>query len=87
MSEIDIIRKRVEKGDVTLGTKETLLNLKLGNLEAVYITSNCPKSVLEDIKQSAGSTKLVELQVTNQELGVLCKKPFFISIMGFLKQK
>jgi ribosomal protein L30E len=87
MSEIDAIRKRVEKGNVTLGTKETLLKLKLGELEAVYVTSNCPQVVIDEIQQNAGETKVVELKETNKELGVLCKKPFFISIMGFLKQK
>lgn len=87
MSDIDIIRKRIEKGDVTVGTKETLLNLKLGKLEAVYVTANCPKSVVEELKHNAGNVKVTELKEKNDELGVLCKKPFFISVVGLLKQK
>jgi ribosomal protein L30E len=87
MSDADIIKKRVEKGDVTIGTSQTLLNLKHGNLEVVYVTSNCPKDVIEEIKQNSEDVKVVELKETNNELGVICKKPFFISVIGLLKQK
>ena len=87
MSEVDEIRKRVEKGNVTIGTNETLLNLKLGNLDAVFTTKNCPGDVKSDIQHNAGEVKVVELKETNKELGVICKKPFSISVLGFLKQK
>jgi len=87
MSDLDEIRKRVEAGDVTVGLKQTLLGLKQGTLAAVYVTSNCPSKFKGDLKHNSGSVKIVELKETNEELGIICKKPYFISVVGLLKKK
>jgi ribosomal protein L30E len=87
MSEVDEIRKRVEAGDVTIGLKQTLLALKKGNVGTVYLTGNCPAKFREDVRHNAGSAKVVGLKETNEELGISCKKPFFISVVGLLKKK
>ncbi|MBW2994974.1 ribosomal L7Ae/L30e/S12e/Gadd45 family protein [Candidatus Woesearchaeota archaeon] len=85
MSELDELRKGIEKETVTIGSKTTMLNLKIGKIEKIFITKNCPKEVRDEIKHTAEKTKVVELDMLNSELGVFCKKPFSISMIGFLK--
>jgi ribosomal protein L30E len=63
MSDLDEIRKRIEKGTVTIGTKTTLNNLKVGKLEKIFVTKNCPKHVKEEIKHLADKTEVAELKV------------------------
>jgi len=85
MSELDEIRKRLEQGTVTIGTKTTLNNLKLGKLEKIFVTKNCQKDVKDEIKHTAEATEVVELDMINSQLGIFCKKPFSISVIGFLR--
>ena len=85
MSELDEIRKRIEQGTVTIGTKTTLNNLKLGKLEKIFVTKNSPKNVKDEIKHLAGATEVTEIDMLNSELGTFCKKPFSISMIGFLR--
>jgi len=87
MSELDEIKKRIEKGTVTIGTKTTLNNLRCGNLEKIFLTKNSPREIKDEIKNIAEDTDIVELDMLNNELGIFCKKPFEISIIGFLRGK
>ena len=82
------IRKLAESGKLVIGTARTVKQLKLGKIKAVFITSNCPDSVREDIKKYAGLSKadVVEIELPNEEMGVVCKKPFSISIAGIVKE-
>lgn len=75
------------KGKVVIGTARTIKNLKLGRLEKVFLTSNCPKSVKEDIKYYAklSNAKVVQLKQPNDELGIICRKPFAISVLSITK--
>ena len=81
---ISEIKKAIKEKKAVIGTEQTIKSLKLGRLQKVYITANCPKTVREDIehytKLSGCATE--ELKVPNDELGVLCKKPFSISVIG-----
>lgn len=81
------IRKIAESGKLILGTAKTVKGLKLGNIKKVFITSNCPDSVREDIGKyaSLSNAEVEELEIPNDELGVICKKPFSISIAGIVK--
>ncbi len=82
------IRKLAESGKLVIGTARTVKQLKQGRIKAVYITSNCPDSVRENVKKYAGLSKadVVEIELPNEELGVVCKKPFSISIAGIVKE-
>jgi len=83
---MDDLRKLLEQKRLILGTKRTLLYLKKGKLEKVYLSSNCPEDVLStlDSYTKIGKFKLEKLESTNDELGVVCRKPFAISIIGLL---
>jgi ribosomal protein L30E len=85
MIKIDEIRKRIEQKTITLGTETTLKNLRLGKLEKVFVTKNCSVDVRDEIKHVAENIEIVEIDMLNTELGVFCKKPFSISVVGFLR--
>ena len=81
------IKKHINDKKLVLGTKATIKNMKLGKLEKVFITSNCPENVKNDINyySSIGGCKIEKLSIPNAELGVICKKQFSVSTAGLLK--
>ncbi len=85
--DIDQIQTSIAKNKVVLGTKRTIMYLRTGKLAKVFVTANCPAAVQEDIKTyaSLSDCDMQELKYTNEELGVVCKKPFSISVVGLLK--
>ena len=87
MGNIDDIKKRVKEKKIIIGTKRTVKALKLGKVEKIFLTSNCPDDVKEDIGYYAklGKTRIVKLKQPSGELGTICKKPFPISVLSFQK--
>lgn len=73
-----------EKKGLVIGTHRTLKKLKMNEVKKVYVSSNCPKNVLEDVEHytKIHNIPLVKLKENNEELGVICKKPFFISVLS-----
>ncbi len=87
MTNVDDIKKKIKEEKVIIGTERTIKVLKLGKVEKVFLTSNCPSDVKEDIEHYAklAKIKVVKLKQPNVELGVICKKPFPISVLSFKK--
>ncbi|MBW3013343.1 ribosomal L7Ae/L30e/S12e/Gadd45 family protein [Candidatus Woesearchaeota archaeon] len=81
------LKTRLEKGQVVIGTDLTMKNLRLGKIEKVLITKNCPTEVKEEILRFSDEVKIEQLDKTNTELGIICKKPYAISVIGYLKEK
>ncbi len=81
------IKKIVQAGNITIGTERTLNGLKLGKIKRVLMSSNCPERVEKGILyySALSSAEAVKLKYPNDELGVICKKPFSISVLGVLK--
>jgi len=85
---IEEVKKALKaKGKAILGLDRTIKGLKLGRLEKVYLTSNCQKDMKEAIKYYAklSKAKVVQLKIPNDELGIICKKPFAISVLSITK--
>ena len=80
-------RKLLGSKSLLIGTKRTLTNMKKGNIEKVFISSNCPKNVINNLNYYASLSKvdLINLKYSNEELGVICKKQFSISLLSLLK--
>jgi len=79
------LKEAVKEGKgLVIGTQRTLKKLKMGELKKVYASSNCPKDVLDDLEHYSKlhNIPLVVLKENNEELGVICKKPFFISVLS-----
>ena len=81
------IKKMLKSGNIVIGTERTIKNLKLGRVQKVLLSSNCPNSVEKDINYYSGlsNAEAYKLEYANDELGVICKKPFSISVLALLK--
>jgi len=87
MAEIDEIKKLLKSKSLVIGTERTVKYLKTGKLSRVYCSSNCPQEVKDDLKYygQLSNTPIINLEQANDEVGVVCKKPFLISVLSVLK--
>jgi len=81
------IRSLLADNKLVIGAERTLKMLRLGRLRQVYLSANCADSTKEDIMHYSklGGVKVKELAYPGSELGVVCKKPYSISVLGVLK--
>ena len=81
------IKKIIKAGNVVLGTQRAVKSLRLGKVEKIMVSSNCPARVEKDINYYAGltGTEFHKLDFPNDELGIICKKPFSISVLAVVK--
>ena len=86
VSETDEIKKNLKTDKLVIGTDKTLKLLKLGKLAKVFIAENTAEPVETDLKyySEINNIEVTKLNIDNEELGVLCKKPFSISVIGLL---
>ena len=82
------LRKLLTDKKIIIGKERTLKQLKVGKLKKVFVSSNCPDNLKEDLKYycSFGNVELMELNYPNDELGTICKNPFSISVIGVMSQ-
>jgi len=80
------IEKLVKTEKICMGTENTLKNLRSSNLNKILVSKNCPRNVVEDIESLSEGTEILFLEKNNEELGIICKKPFHISVIGILKR-
>jgi len=87
MAAIDDIKKLLKTNKLVIGTEKTIKKLKTGKLSKVYVSSNCPKNIREDLKYygELSATEIIDLEETNEDIGLACKKPFFISVVSVTK--
>ena len=87
MTTIPEVRKLLTEKRVILGTDRTIKALRQGALVKVLVSSNCPPALKRDIQRYCQLTNaaMEEMSQTNEALGVVCKKPFLISVIGVLK--
>lgn len=85
--DISEIRKILKQKNIVIGTERTLKNLKLGKIKKIYLSSNCSEKISKDVDYYSkfNNIPIVKLKYPNDELGVLCKKPFFISVLSVPK--
>jgi len=86
--EIKFLKVRVQAGKAIIGTDRVLKSLKAKNLQKIFLASNCPTKIKEDIVHYANlaNVPVTELEQNNEELGTLCKKNFFISVLGIVNE-
>ncbi len=84
---ISEIRKLLKEKKVIVGTQRTIKDLKLGKTGKIYLSSNCSEKTLDTISHYAKLTKtpITKLRYPNDELGILCKKPYSISVLSVPK--
>jgi ribosomal protein L30E len=82
--EIKLIRSKISDSKALIGADRTLKALRSKGLEKVFLAKNCPQTIKEDVEKFAkmANVDVVVLDQDNEELGVICKKTFFISVIG-----
>jgi len=81
------IKKNLTQKKIIIGAKKTVKNIKLGRIKKIFLSSNCPRDIRKDIKYYSKISKfdIIELDYKNDELGIICKKPFSIAVLGIAK--
>ncbi len=82
--EIKFLKSKVDAGKAIIGKARVMKELKVGKLNKIFLARNCAPETRKEIQYLANLSgiELVELEQTNEELGVICKKNFFISVLG-----
>lgn len=76
------IRKLLSADALIIGTERSLKALRAGKLQKIILASNCSAETRAAIESAKGKAVVVDAKETNDELGVLCKKPFRIAVLG-----
>ena len=81
------IKKLIKAKNLVIGTQKTVKSLKLGKVDKVILSSNCAERTVNDINYyaSLGNAETIRVRYPNDELGVICKKPFSVSVFSILK--
>jgi ribosomal protein L30E len=81
---VDEIKKNLKTKILVIGADRVLKALKNKELIKVFLASNAPESFVKDVEYYANLTKVEveKLSMPNDELGVVCKKPFSIASIG-----
>ena len=81
------IKKIIKAKNVVIGTEKTIKSLNLGKVDKVLLSSNCADRTVNNINYYADLSKaeIIRVRYPNDELGVICKKPFSVSVLSILK--
>jgi large subunit ribosomal protein L30e len=84
---MDEIKKNLNTGKLVIGSKRTIKAIKNSNVEKIFLASNCPEIITEDIEYYGAfdNVPVEKLNIACDELGIVCKKPFLISVVSILK--
>ncbi len=80
----EMLKAKAQQHAVVVGLASVLKGLQRGTLVKVFLASNSPAKMKEDVIRYATLTHLPVqvLSQNNEELGVLCKKNFMVSVVG-----
>ena len=79
------LKKDLKEKKHIFGLSKTIKELKAENVVTVYMASTCRnKEEVRKLTKVYGAN-LIELEDNGKELGVLCRKPFTISVLCFIK--
>lgn len=76
------LKKAIKEEKLIYGTNQTLKNLKLGITKVVFLASNCPETTKKIVK-GYGNVEIIELNVPNDEIAMICKRPHPISVLSY----
>lgn len=78
------IKKGVEENKAIIGLKEVTAAVRAGEVSSVYVASNCPPIMYQRLVELCNiqSVTLIQVPQPNDELGVICKKPYAITALA-----
>jgi large subunit ribosomal protein L30e len=82
--KLNELKVKLQDGKVVIGVDRVMKELRAGHLSKVLLASNARKDLKDDLTYYAklSSIPVIELSLDNEELGVFCKKNFFVSTIG-----
>jgi large subunit ribosomal protein L30e len=84
---VDEIKKMLKSGNLIIGAERTVKALRKDELIKIFLASNAKESLVKDVEHyvTIAKVEVEKLAIPNDELGVICKKPFLISCIGLKK--
>ena len=81
------IKELLNTKRLIFGTEQTIKNIKQNKIEKFFLSLNCKEETKKDLQHYAKTTKIeaIYLKNSNKDVGIICKKPFSISVVGVLK--
>ena len=81
-ADVEEIRSLIDEGKLIIGTDRTLKALRNGKVKKVFLSSNVSENSKSEIVHLAkiADVDVVDVDESNEELGVLCRKPFAVSV-------
>ncbi len=78
------LKNRIHSGNVIIGNSRVIKALQAGKIKTVFIAKNCPSKIRDDLLHYAklAGAEVVNLEQNNEELGIICKKNFFVAVVG-----
>lgn len=79
------LQEALKKEKLIFGSNKILKLLRNGKLKVIFLASNVREDIKGEVEHLAklGKTEIVNLDMPNSEVGVICKKPFSISVLGY----
>ena len=89
MELVKLIKEKNKEGKVILGYKNVIKSLKSNKPELVVIANNIPEDNRRMIELNAEISKVQvkEYSKDNVNLGLLCGKPFSVSVLAIKRGK
>jgi ribosomal protein L30E len=84
---LDDIKKNLKSKVLIIGADRVLKSLRKNRLVKIFLASNAPAALVNDVEYytSLNKIEVEKLNIPNDELGVVCKKPFSIVAIGMKK--
>jgi ribosomal protein L30E len=81
------IKNAIETKKLVIGFDEVSKALRSKTLKEVYYANNLPEDKIKEVQKYAELSGITaeNANVPNDELGVICKKGFAISVLGIKK--
>lgn len=78
------IKDAIASDKIIMGSKQTIKFLKLKSLKNVIVSTNCPVELKKDLTKYAemAGIKVETIEGTSKQLGILCGKPFPITVLS-----
>ncbi|HLC74762.1 MAG TPA: ribosomal L7Ae/L30e/S12e/Gadd45 family protein [Candidatus Nanoarchaeia archaeon] len=84
MDNIAEVKQAIKEGNAVIGLQRTLKLLKQKKIKKIFLASNTAKLTKEDIAHYSklANVTVADLELKNEDLGTICKKPFSISVIS-----
>ncbi|MCK5476285.1 MAG: hypothetical protein KAI55_00020 [Candidatus Aenigmarchaeota archaeon] len=86
-NNISKIKDALAKNILVIGLNRLVKLIKLGKISDVYYSGSLPGTYINELQhyKSLSNFNMEEIPLSNIEFGTICKKQFFVSVVGIKK--